>query len=43
MNLGLYAAAVERFIPPTVELRSVQRVDGELLSVQEVISRGNLL
>jgi 2-oxoglutarate ferredoxin oxidoreductase subunit alpha len=43
MNLGLYAAAVERFIPPTVELRSVQRVDGELLSVEEVISRGNLL
>jgi 2-oxoglutarate ferredoxin oxidoreductase subunit alpha len=43
MNLGLYAGAVERFIPPTVELRSVQRVDGELLSVEEVISRGNLL
>jgi 2-oxoglutarate ferredoxin oxidoreductase subunit alpha len=43
MNLGLYAGAVERSIPPSVELLSVQRVDGELLSVEEVISKGNLL
>jgi 2-oxoglutarate ferredoxin oxidoreductase subunit alpha len=42
MNLGLYANAIEHLIPPKVELVSIPKVDGELLTVEEVITKGGL-
>lgn len=43
MNLGLYAQAIEALIPPTVELVSIPKVDGELLTLEEIIDQGGLL
>ncbi len=43
MNLGLYAKAIEHLIPAGVELISIPRVDGDLLTVEEVIAKGRLL
>jgi hypothetical protein len=43
MNLGLYAGAIEHLIPPQVDLVSVPRIDGDLLTVDEVIAKGQLL
>jgi 2-oxoglutarate ferredoxin oxidoreductase subunit alpha len=43
MNLGLYAGAIEHLIPAGVELISIPRIDGELITVEEVISKGALM
>jgi 2-oxoglutarate ferredoxin oxidoreductase subunit alpha len=43
MNLGLYAQAIEHLIPPKVELVSIPKVDGELLTVEDVITQGGLM
>lgn len=43
MNLGLYAEAIEPLIPPGVELISIPRVDGDLITVEEVITQGRLI
>lgn len=43
MNLGLYVQAIGRLIPPHVEMVSIPKVDGELLTVEEVIAKGKLL
>lgn len=43
MNLGLYAGAIEHLIPPGIELVSVPKIDGDLLTVEEVIHKGGLL
>jgi 2-oxoglutarate ferredoxin oxidoreductase subunit alpha len=42
MNSGLYAGAIESLIPPGVELISIPRVDGDLITVDEVITGGRL-
>jgi 2-oxoglutarate ferredoxin oxidoreductase subunit alpha len=43
MNLGLYAGAIEHLIPAGVELISVPRVDGELVTVEDVVTKGGLM
>ncbi len=43
MNFRLYAHAVEHLIPRDVELVSIPRVDGELLTVEEVVTKGGLM
>jgi hypothetical protein len=43
MYLGLYANAIAHLIPPEVELVSIPRVDGELITVEDVIGQGRLL
>jgi 2-oxoglutarate ferredoxin oxidoreductase subunit alpha len=43
MNLGLYARAIEHVIPPGIELVSIPKIDGDLLTVEEVIHKGGLL
>jgi 2-oxoglutarate ferredoxin oxidoreductase subunit alpha len=43
MNLGLYAKAIEPLIPPGVELISIPKVDGDLITVEEVITKGRLI
>jgi 2-oxoglutarate ferredoxin oxidoreductase subunit alpha len=43
MNLGLYAVAIEHLIPAGIELISIPRVDGELITAEEVITKGGLM
>jgi 2-oxoglutarate ferredoxin oxidoreductase subunit alpha len=43
MNLSLYAGAIEHLIPAGVELISIPRVDGELITVEDVVRKGGLL
>jgi 2-oxoglutarate ferredoxin oxidoreductase subunit alpha len=43
LNLGLYAGAIEHLVPTAVELISIPRVDGELITVEEVIDKGRLM
>jgi 2-oxoglutarate ferredoxin oxidoreductase subunit alpha len=43
MNLGLYARAIRHLVPSGVELVSIPRVDGDLLTVEDVLSKGQLL
>ena len=43
MNFRLYARAVEHLIPPTSISCPFPRVDGELLTVEEVVTKGDLM
>ena len=43
MNTGLYAEAIQHLLPSGVEMVSIPRIDGELLTTDEVIGRGQLL
>jgi 2-oxoglutarate ferredoxin oxidoreductase subunit alpha len=43
MNLGQYALSIRALLPHDVELVEVHKIDGDLISVSEVISRGGLL
>ena len=43
MNFSLYAHAVEHLIPPDVDLISIPKVDGELLTVEDVVTKGDLM
>jgi 2-oxoglutarate ferredoxin oxidoreductase subunit alpha len=43
MNLGLYARAIEHLIPAGIELISIPRVDGELITVEDVVTKGGLM
>jgi 2-oxoglutarate ferredoxin oxidoreductase subunit alpha len=43
MNLSLYAGAIEHLIPAGIELISIPRVDGELITVEDVVKKGGLL
>jgi 2-oxoglutarate ferredoxin oxidoreductase subunit alpha len=42
MNLGLYAMAIEPLMPAGMELISIPKVDGDLITVEEVITKGRL-
>ena len=43
INIGLYAESIKHLIPHGVELVSIPKFDGELLTVEDVIVGGNLL
>jgi len=43
LNLGQYRIEVERLVGDGVEVTGIQRVDGELISPEEIIQRGGLL
>jgi 2-oxoglutarate ferredoxin oxidoreductase subunit alpha len=43
MNLSLYAGAIEHLIPAGVELISIPRIDGELITVEDVVTKGGLM
>jgi len=43
LNLGQYSLEVERLIAGRVELVGIHRVDGELISPQEILTQGGLL
>ena len=43
MNNGLYAESIRHLIPSGVEFLSIPRIDGELLTVNDVITGGHLL
>ena len=43
MNFSLYARSIEHLIPRDVDLVSIPRIDGELLTVEDVASKGDLM
>jgi 2-oxoglutarate ferredoxin oxidoreductase subunit alpha len=43
MNFGLYAHAIEHVIPRDVDLISIPKIDGELLTVEDVVTKGDLM
>jgi 2-oxoglutarate ferredoxin oxidoreductase subunit alpha len=43
LNLGQYIREVERLAKDSVEVVGIQRVDGELISPQEILEQGGLL
>jgi len=43
LNLGQYKLEVERLAPDGVEVRGINRVDGELISPEEIIEQGGWL
>jgi 2-oxoglutarate ferredoxin oxidoreductase subunit alpha len=43
MNLSLYAHAIEHAIPLDIDLVSLPKIDGELLTVDDVITKGDLM
>jgi 2-oxoglutarate ferredoxin oxidoreductase subunit alpha len=43
LNLGQYRLEIERFLRDNVEVISINRVDGELISPQQIIQQGDLL
>ncbi len=43
LNLGQYRVEVERCVPEGVEVSGINRVDGELISPQQIIHQGGLL
>ncbi len=43
LNLGQYRLEVERLIPDGVDVMGVNRVDGELISPEEILEQGGLL
>jgi 2-oxoglutarate ferredoxin oxidoreductase subunit alpha len=42
LNLGQYAREVERLVKDGIEVVGIQRVDGELISPQEILEQGGL-
>ena len=43
MNFRLYAHAIEHLIPRDIDLVSIPKVDGELLTVEDVVTKGDLM
>jgi 2-oxoglutarate ferredoxin oxidoreductase subunit alpha len=43
LNLGQYKLEVERLAPDGIEIIGVNRVDGELISPEEILTQGGLL
>jgi 2-oxoglutarate ferredoxin oxidoreductase subunit alpha len=43
LNLGQYRREVERLVPDGVEVVGINRVDGELISPEEILEQGGLL
>jgi 2-oxoglutarate ferredoxin oxidoreductase subunit alpha len=43
LNLGQYRLEVERLVPDGVEVQGIQRVDGELISPEEILQQGGVL
>jgi 2-oxoglutarate ferredoxin oxidoreductase subunit alpha len=43
LNLGQYCLELERLVPDDIEVKGIHRVDGELISPQEIILQGGLL
>jgi 2-oxoglutarate ferredoxin oxidoreductase subunit alpha len=43
LNLGQYTLEVERIAPEGIEIIGVNRVDGELISPEEILTQGGLL
>jgi 2-oxoglutarate ferredoxin oxidoreductase subunit alpha len=43
LNLGQYRLEVERLVPDGIEVRGIHRIDGELISPEEVLVQGELL
>jgi 2-oxoglutarate ferredoxin oxidoreductase subunit alpha len=43
LNLGQYRLELERLVPDSIEVRGIHRVDGELISPEEILIQGGLL
>lgn len=43
LNLGQYRLELERLVPDGVEVRGIQRIDGELISPEEILIQGGII